>query len=476
MGREEFADECNKWLADKPDLDGPITSNTIAKIEQGRTTWPRLWRRRAFRAIAGAATDADLGFRDKRRSLKHVLDDSDVHGDRAVDANMSDGTEPASHSELGVRSLPESTTATGPRLTPAPVSVSPGGDGVDDYGVGHHESVEGVDVERPAEIGARRRISRRSNTDEWTLQYIEVSVRSLIDRLERDDPLALAPSARRMRTFVEGLIRGSQHPKQRLRLYTSAAHLSGVLATLALDLGAHASARAYAQESFDIAADAQLGDIEAWSRAVQSLVAYYGGQYRDAVELARDGQLRAETSVHKVRLAVNGEARALARLGDARAAEEAVDRAFDLVASLPFGSRVSASLDLGAYCAARVAANAATAYLAIGRTDEVDSHLDTAVAAFDAAGMHGPRALSRLDQAMAEATRDQPDLERAASFAMQALELNAEYPLESVDQRAAEFVSLARRWNNVPAIRAVAEVVGDRRTVQRALTAQVALA
>jgi len=68
MSREEFADECNKWLASRSIRDQTITANTIAKIEQGKTTWPGLWRRRAYRAVTGAATDAELGLYDRRRS------------------------------------------------------------------------------------------------------------------------------------------------------------------------------------------------------------------------------------------------------------------------------------------------------------------------------------------------------------------------------------------------------------------------
>ena len=70
MTQEEFADECNRWLADTEDPDGPITGSTISKIEQGHTTWPRVWRRKAYRAITGAATDAELGFHDKRRARR----------------------------------------------------------------------------------------------------------------------------------------------------------------------------------------------------------------------------------------------------------------------------------------------------------------------------------------------------------------------------------------------------------------------
>ncbi|WP_213457504.1 helix-turn-helix domain-containing protein, partial [Rhizomonospora bruguierae] len=66
MGRQEFADECNQWLGDKPDAGGPVTEGAIGKVESGKVTWPREWRRAAYRHVTGAATDAELGFFDRR--------------------------------------------------------------------------------------------------------------------------------------------------------------------------------------------------------------------------------------------------------------------------------------------------------------------------------------------------------------------------------------------------------------------------
>jgi hypothetical protein len=67
MSREEFADACNQYLADKPDPDGPITANHIDKIERGVNTWPRLLRREAYRAVLGVQTNAEIGLFNRRR-------------------------------------------------------------------------------------------------------------------------------------------------------------------------------------------------------------------------------------------------------------------------------------------------------------------------------------------------------------------------------------------------------------------------
>ncbi|GLH99863.1 hypothetical protein [Phytohabitans aurantiacus] len=61
MSREELADACNLYLADKCDPDGPITANLIGKIEQGVNTWPRGPRREAFKAVLGVQTNSEIG-------------------------------------------------------------------------------------------------------------------------------------------------------------------------------------------------------------------------------------------------------------------------------------------------------------------------------------------------------------------------------------------------------------------------------
>jgi tetratricopeptide (TPR) repeat protein len=67
MSRQELADAVNRYLADKQDPDGPVTANHVGKLEQGLYTWPRALRRQAYRAVLGAASDAQLGFFNIRR-------------------------------------------------------------------------------------------------------------------------------------------------------------------------------------------------------------------------------------------------------------------------------------------------------------------------------------------------------------------------------------------------------------------------
>ncbi|AEB42585.1 helix-turn-helix domain-containing protein [Micromonospora maris] len=314
-------------------------------------------------------------------------------------------------------------------------------------------------------IDARRLALKSGTDDDARLAYLEDEIRQAITDNERLTPTILTARLRPLRAYVDQLMWGRQHPPQRARLYTAAAHLSGLLGALALDLRAYRMAHAYAAEAFDLADAAQQPDVQAWARATQSLVAFYSGDYHDALAYAQDGLRRAGTSPHRIRLAVNGQARALAHLGDRYGVDRTVDGAFTMLSDYPVDSTVSASLTLGPYCQARTAANAATAYLALGRTSGVTDHLTTAITAFDAAGLAGPRALSRLDLATAHLHADNPDPERAATLAVEALTLTAEQRFESVHQRARQFLTAAQPFAHHPQLRHVADLLADRTQV-----------
>ncbi|MEV6704989.1 helix-turn-helix transcriptional regulator [Micromonospora wenchangensis] len=307
-----------------------------------------------------------------------------------------------------------------------------------------------------------RRLALRSSTDDVRLAYLEEEVRHAIADNERLTPVFLLARIKPLRVYVDQLMAGSQHPPQRARLYTAAAYLSGLLGALTLDLGAFKVAQAYAAEAFDLADSAQQADVQAWARATQSLIAYYVGDYHDALAYAQDGLRRAGTSPHRIRLTINGQARALARLGDQRGVDQAVDQAFTMLSDYPSSPPVSESLTLGPYCHARTAANAATAYLALGRTASVTNHLTTAITAFDAAGLAGPQALSRLDLATAHLQRPNPDPDQAAGVAVEALTLTAEQRFESVHQRARQFLTASQEYAHRPQLRHVAELLADR--------------
>jgi transcriptional regulator with XRE-family HTH domain len=318
-------------------------------------------------------------------------------------------------------------------------------------------------LESPVEIAARAQRMSMSNVDDAVLDLFERVVHDAIGRYETVGPAALAPELIAQRRHVHGLLDAQQRLVQRERLIATAALLSGLLAATALDLGRIATARAYGAEAFH-AADMlpPTSDLRAWVRGTQSLIEYYAGDFAGSLALARDGQrLAARSSPQRIRLAVNGEARAAGKLGDHRGVDEAVDRAHALLSEQPPAPAVSASLSLTSYCAARTDGNAATAYLSVGRMDKVEQLAGRAVDMFAALGHTGPLAMTRLDLAVAALRGNHPDPERGAQLVLAALELPGISSFQPVIERAATTLPELRRWPKMAAVSEAIDAVGE---------------
>lgn len=75
LSRQEVAELVNRWLFEHKHRTVDLDANYIGKLEQGIIRWPQdPQRREAFRAVLGAATDAELGFRRPRRARSTVAD------------------------------------------------------------------------------------------------------------------------------------------------------------------------------------------------------------------------------------------------------------------------------------------------------------------------------------------------------------------------------------------------------------------
>lgn len=67
LSRQELADMVNAWIHEHLGRVTCLTANYIGKLERGLVSWPNADYRAALRAILGARTDRDLGFRRPRR-------------------------------------------------------------------------------------------------------------------------------------------------------------------------------------------------------------------------------------------------------------------------------------------------------------------------------------------------------------------------------------------------------------------------
>lgn len=321
--------------------------------------------------------------------------------------------------------------------------------------------VTGDGLESPLEIAGRVQSISATNVDGTALDLLDGIVIDVIDQYERVGPAVLAPHVVGQRRQLHNLMTAQQHPRQRDRLFLIGARLSGLLGVIALDLGNIGSARAYTIEAFHLAQMIEhAADAQAWVRGTQSLIEYYAGRYQDALDLARDGQRLSPGGPQTIRLIINGEARALGRLGDKHGVDAAVDGAQAWLADHKTTPAMSPSLALGPYCGARIDCNAATAYLQLGQPARAIEHGTRALSALTPLGLGGPQALTQLDLATALIqSPETADPEHATALVTGALSLPGADQFRPVAQRATEFITAVQDWRDLPAVHELTDAI-----------------
>lgn len=320
-----------------------------------------------------------------------------------------------------------------------------------------------TDAEEIVDVLARIRRMEQGRVGVDTLQCLDLAIVDFVDRHERVGPAPLVRPLASQRKTLESLIDDCRNSAQRAQLLRLAGQTSGLLAYMATTRERFALARAYGMEAFHLAADAEDDELSAWIRGTQSFCEYYAGDYRKAVDFARDGQGYARGGPQSVRLAVNGEARALAKLGDTRGVHEAVARSYALMDRLPEIPGVSACTSFGGYSRARSASNAVTAYVDLALPEEVARHAEVAMPEFELSQSQWSQSLIRLDLANSMAATNDGDAEEASGLVDQALNICADKPITSVLQRSRAFVRSTAKWRGVRAVDDVHEAVAAAR-------------
>lgn len=315
---------------------------------------------------------------------------------------------------------------------------------------------DSLGLESPLDIAERIQEISSTNLGSDTINQLENIIELVVNSYESSGPNALAPRVIRQRKTVQDLLSGRQHPKQRDRLYGVASKMSALLSYMAVNMGKFATASAYAEEAFLLADMIGDFDLQAWIRGTESFCAYYQRDYAKAVELARDGLRYARSGPHTVRLAVNGEARALGKLGDATGVSRAVDVAYQASEKFDSVAGVSSCISFGIYSPARTAANAATAYVSLGRPDKVEEYSRLVTPAMEKSDSVWTQSLVRLDVATAMVLAKRPEPEQAARLVKEALTISADRPVTSVLTRSQEFLDGGTRWSDLPAMKEAA--------------------
>lgn len=182
-----------------------------------------------------------------------------------------------------------------------------------------------------------------------------------------------------LRQIALTLMQGTSSLVEQRRLGLATGLLSGMLGALCLDTGDFKSADVHLEVAWRLASDVRHDGLSAWVRALQSNAAFYGGDLRSAVALARAGQEVTTEPTESLRL-LSYEARAAAKLGDVGGADRAMRRA-DVLANGDDvegpGHRVF-DFDLG-----RFTATTSTSLVWMGEFDRGREQAERALALFD---------------------------------------------------------------------------------------------
>jgi len=316
-----------------------------------------------------------------------------------------------------------------------------------------------LQLESPLDIAERMQALVATKVSDDAIGQLDKIIELVIDDYERSGPAALATRVVAQRRKVEQLLVDTRQPRHRDRLLRTASRLSALLGYMAVNLGKFSIADAYSKEAFTIAEFVEDDDLRAWVRGTESFCAYYRRDFVAAVDLARDGLHYAHNGPQAVRLAINGEARALGKLRDTAGVLRAVEQAYRLSDQFDPPPGVSPCISFGVYSPARTAANAVTAFVSLGQPEQVAEYSELVTPAMDISESSWTQSLVRLDTATAMVLARNPEPEQAAQLVTEALTISADRPITSVLTRSREFLDITHRWQELPAMTQAAETL-----------------
>jgi hypothetical protein len=155
------------------------------------------------------------------------------------------------------------------------------------------------------------------------LDELAADVRRLATEYLSKPPLTLFYALSRLRTEVFDLLDRRQRPGLLPPLYAVAGRLCALLAHASADLGHASAAETHTRTAWLCADLADDDSLRAYVRWVQANVAFWAGDYRQAAQIAANGQRYATKGSNLLRLA-SQEARAWAACGEAAEVERAL--------------------------------------------------------------------------------------------------------------------------------------------------------
>ncbi|MFV2195470.1 XRE family transcriptional regulator [Nocardiopsis sp. LOL_012] len=169
--------------------------------------------------------------------------------------------------------------------------------------------------------------AEQTNVGPQTLEQLDADLRRLISAYPRRPVFPTFLEVLELRNRAFELLEGQQHPRQTRDLYLVAGTACGILSNASFDLGKMDAAGTQARTAYLCAELAGSNWLRIWVRGMQSMIAYWGDRFEEAIDLASSvRELTPEQGSSAVRLA-SVEARAQARLHNTEAALAAMTAA-----------------------------------------------------------------------------------------------------------------------------------------------------
>jgi transcriptional regulator with XRE-family HTH domain len=321
-------------------------------------------------------------------------------------------------------------------------------------------SAAGSALADPTRLAELIRHRSGSNVDEVTLDDMELTVDHLVRQVPVQSHHELFPLAARNWAAAEHLLGGWQTLGQRRRLIELAGQLSFYVGRLHYNAGRYPQAWRFATLTHRYATETEDLVLQHSAVILQSSVAFYGGNYRRAIEVLERGA-RFSTRYTKARgldyavsahSALGDRASAVASMAEMRAA---VNEEAARPGELPF-TEASALLS-STSCLQRLGGGAEA--ISVGRET---------IAAFDA-GLGSSRnshAHSRISLALALTTGTGRDPEEAAALASTVV-TSPDSLTGSVVLRLVELRAALKPWGRTPGVAVLSDQITARETSDR---------
>lgn len=272
-----------------------------------------------------------------------------------------------------------------------------------------------------------------SNTGPFALEQLHTDLRTLARAYLDQPPVSVFLAVREARDRAFRLLEGHQRPTQTRELYAMAGYSCALLAWISGDLGRSDAADVHSRTAWLCADFADTPELQAWILATRSKTAYWRGQFREAIDWAKQGEDYAPSTTVKVLLTCQ-QADAWSELGAPQEARLSLNRAEQTRNQISGTDQLGGLLSFGH---ARQANYAAGVHL---RLQETARALEAASAAFEAydAGehrSHGTIAQLHITQALSHLHAN--DLDGVEHALGQVLNAPASLHLETVGQRLA---------------------------------------